>query len=102
MTTTMRNTEVLPRLFEANLTHEEFKINFDAREVKTRVEITAYGIPFAKATDLVSLATGHEDANCSGNHLRLITKKNPDLEHNDKQLRDHIEVFAIDMLLISY
>ena len=81
-----------PRLFQADILHEEYTLKFDSREVKTRVAITAYGIPFIKASDLVSLATGHENTDATGNHFRSIVKNHRELEHNNKQLQNHIEV----------
>ena len=86
---------LLPRLFQADILHEEYPVKFDSREVKTRVAITAYGIPFIKASDLVSLATGHENTDATGNHFRSIVKNHQELEHNNKQLQNHIEVILV-------
>ena len=85
----------LPRLFEADIKHEEYNMRFHSRDVKMHVAITAYGLPFFKSMDVVSLSTGHEGYDATGNHFRSIVKRHEELEHNSKQLQAHIEVAAL-------
>ncbi len=91
-TTESMNAQGLPRLFEADIVHEEYAGKFNARDVKTQVVITAYGHSFIKGTDWVSLGSGNEGIEAAGNHLRSIAKNHKELEHNNEQLQKHIEV----------
>ena len=90
----------LPRLFEADIKHEEYNMRFHSRDVKMNVAITAYGLPFIKATDVVSLSAGHEGVNAAGCHFRTIVNNQKELEHNGKQLHEHIGVCAYDLPMI--
>ena len=80
-----------PRLFHADLTEEKHKIPFNGKEYNARLQITAYGVPFIKVSDLVSLATGHEGAGPCGDHFRKVVKNNAQLENCEKQLQNHIQ-----------
>jgi hypothetical protein len=81
-----------PRLFESDLTPNMASVVFNANPYQMNMQMTAYGDFTFQAVDLVTLAT--EDLITKKmDHFMKVVKRCRELEHNNKNLRDHIQVF---------
>ena len=80
------------RLFESDLMPKVASVVFNGKEYTLRLQLTAFGDITSQATDFVSLLTGHATPTASADHYRKIVAQCPELQHFNKQLRDHIQV----------
>ncbi len=81
-----------PRLFESNLTPHVTSVIFDGNPYQMNMQITAYGDIAVRATDWTGLLISKTAYNPAIFQYRKIVGRRPELEPNEKQLKDHIQV----------
>jgi len=85
----------LPRIFEVDLKHVEYQLPFHGSIYNIKLQITAFGVPFYKVTNTVSILIENDKSQAAIDHYRKIVSRNPVLNHNNLQLQDHIEVILL-------
>ena len=80
-----------PRLFRPYISTETHRVPFKGKDYDLSLQVTAYGDVLVRATDWVSLFTGHEQG-AAIDHFGKIARRNPELHHGDRKLQDHLQV----------
>ncbi len=81
-----------PRLFESDLTPKASVVTFQDKEYTVHHQITALGGFAIQATDWVGILIGKNTHVPAIAHYRKIVDRCPALNHNNMQIRDHIQV----------
>ena len=81
-----------PRLFESDLTPLQATLAFNGKDYVMRFQITAFGDVATQTTDFVCLLTGHDTSDAASDHYRKLMAQCPALHHNNKLLKNHIQV----------
>ena len=80
------------RLFESDLTPKVASVVFNGNEYQMQMQITAYGDFTVQATNWTGLLISKKARKPAIDHYGGIVGKHPELEHQNMQLRDHIQV----------
>ncbi len=92
-----------PRLFNSDLSPLTPTVSLNGKKYKMHIQITAFGGFANQMTDYVSFLTGNTTTTSTStsqavmcqaatDHFRKLVARCPALNHNKRQLRDHIQV----------
>ncbi len=81
----------LPRLFDSDLKPTEQKFFFNGNDYNMHIQITALGGDAVQAVDWLALLTENSISK-KIDHFSKIAHRCEELQHKDRQLRDHIQV----------